>query len=189
MSLRTQNGDLAATRSRLAGMIPTVGRSVALISGMGVIAVLLLGATCWKKLLAEYRQYRLGLYLSVERTETPSRFFVILKNRSTQEYRFWELRNSWGWRSISILLKEGGAGKAEILRRKTRAWTRNFPSFSRIPPGQELKLAIDLRDGTWVVPQSVDLASKSYSVGVQIEIEFSAEAEKHGVFIGILESL
>jgi hypothetical protein len=125
------------------------------------------------------------LELEVSRLPSSNVVDVVIKNRSGENIRIWDIYNSWGWRSFTVFFRDQTSGKLYIVkRRQVTAWTVNVPVFVEIRPSESARFSLKLADGWWVLPDGLDLARKQYFVRVQLIGESSPEAAELGVFVG-----
>jgi hypothetical protein len=74
---------------------------------------------------------------------------LAIENVSPRPVRLWELHNSWGWPTLSILVRREDGGAIHTIRRAGREWTKNGPTFVALAPGGRLAVPIELGDGWW----------------------------------------
>src|SRR2546426_9491241 len=122
-----------------------------------LISLAAVGLYSRQHLVEQYYRWWPAYQLQVTRTEIQGRFVITLTNRTEQELRIWKFWNSWGWWTMAFRIKTANGVDALIQRTHTVEWTRNFPSYYRIDPNGQLKTEIDLHDGSWEIPATVDL--------------------------------
>lgn len=115
---------------------------------------------------------------------------IYFKNTSSVELRLWELWNSWGYWSISFELRDERAHSLyTIVRRRDTDFTRNFPSYFALAPGERHALYMDLGDGWWERDEAIaHLKDIPLSVRISYLVTPSQEADELGVFVGSVVS-
>ncbi|MBE9072208.1 hypothetical protein [Microcystis sp. LEGE 08355] len=127
----------------------------------------------------------LGNEMHLELTLHSNSLEVKILNTSSKEVRLWELENSWGWYSISLLLREDSDKQTQVIKRTSRDWTKNGPYFFVLSPGEARKIPLNTKDGWWDWNHGVsELKNKLISIRARLEIDPSPEAKKYSVFVG-----
>lgn len=117
------------------------------------------------------------------------RLVLTLVNSSSRPVRYWRAENSWGWFAVSIELRAGTEPRPRVVRRTQRDWTRNVPHFHTLAPGERDERELDLHDGWWDPPPSLELLRDSViEVRAVLHVGPSPEASKYGVFVGTVVS-
>ena len=113
-----------------------------------------------------------------------------IDNPSDTAVRVWDLGNSWGGASWSLLLRtDGAAGRTFTLRPANQIYSRNIPRFIEVAPKghHEIRLTPGAREWT-TGEDSSSLRSATIHVRAVLEIASSPEATTHNVAIGRVES-
>lgn len=110
---------------------------------------------------------------------------VTVSNTASQELRLWELENSWGWFSISFHLKGESDENIYIIKRSSRDWTRDGPSFFVLSPGETREIQLDIKDGWWDIDQAIaQLKDEPISVRASYQVDPTPESDEFDVFVG-----
>jgi hypothetical protein len=115
---------------------------------------------------------------------------LIVTNDGSDPLRIWEFSNSWGWDTISLLLRTPDSEKRYVLEPcTTTIWTVDFPGFEEIPASETAEIALDPGGKSWdPCPQAEALAEQPLLVKAVLEIPQSPEAEEFRIFVGRVES-
>jgi hypothetical protein len=113
-------------------------------------------------------------------------FGVVFTNSGSDALRLWDFENSWGWFSLSLVIR---ANQTYTIRREDRDWTKNIPSAFSVGSGEQHEIALDLSDGWWTPdPRSLDLNDQTLSIRAEYRVEPTPEASEQGVFTGAASS-
>jgi hypothetical protein len=69
-------------------------------------------------------------------------FHVLVTNNSEKPIRLWTDRFSWGYDNLSFEII-GDEGKVTKVSKKPREWTKNFPEWLSLGPGESYVLNVD----------------------------------------------
>lgn len=120
----------------------------------------------------------------------PDELVVRIENPTDAPIRVWELGNSWGGASWSVVVRvEGSEGAGFTLRPSNQGYTRNVPRFLTLPAGGvgEVRLAPSGRE--WTAGEDLSaLQTAELEVRVVLDIAPSPEASENGVAVGHVES-
>lgn len=127
---------------------------------------------------------RMGRQRSLEYRNAESHFAVVLRNTSDQPQRVWREWCSWGYFLLSFVVTDL-AGKAVAVRRPARVWTKNFPDFEEILPGESLVRDIYFGNDAW---ESFPRSEKADGNPFKLQAVFSSPADdqskEHNVWSG-----
>jgi hypothetical protein len=113
---------------------------------------------------------------------------VTVLNPTSSEIKLWELENSWGWDSFAFELRSESGGQVFTIKRATRDWTKNGPTFFVLAPGESRDLRFHINDGWWEIEDLSALKNKAIEVRAKLNISRTPEAEQYGVFVGTVLS-
>ncbi len=118
-----------------------------------------------------------------------SNLSVTVLNTSSQEFRLWELENSWGWFSFTLYLRGKTHEEVRIIKRISRDWTKNGPYFYILFPGESREIQLNVNDSWWDKPDNLSrLHDDSIYVCIVLNIDPSPEANEFDVFVGTIQS-
>ena len=111
-------------------------------------------------------------------------FHVILTNSSDTPKRIWKEWCSWGYFALSFELTDE-KGKIWTAKKKSRAWTRNYPDYCTVAPHESLVLDVDFMDAdVWDgLPRSSSI-SQNLKMRAIFEIEPDKESQQYSVWTG-----
>jgi hypothetical protein len=109
---------------------------------------------------------------------------VTVSNLSSSKVRLWDLENSWGWDSFSFELRSESAERLFAIKRKVREWTKNGPAYFVLSSGESRDLLFSIEDGWWEIEDLLAWKKKTILVRARLNVNWSAEAEHNGVFVG-----
>jgi hypothetical protein len=113
---------------------------------------------------------------------------VTVLNPASREIKLWELENSWGWNSFAFELRSESGGQVFTIKRATRDWTKNGPTYFVLAPGEGRDLRFHIDDGWWETGDLSALKNKAIEVRAGLNIGPSPEAEQYGIFVGTVFS-
>jgi hypothetical protein len=126
-----------------------------------------------------------GLKLLMNHHNFPTNVIVVVTNDAQREVRIWREENSWGWSSFYFTVRKHGSGKTlKIDRKHITTWTKNIPSYWSLPKGSGQVFSFNVLDGTWNIPEGVNLREAIHDVQATLHISPSVEAEKRKIFVG-----
>lgn len=120
-------------------------------------------------------------------------FHVIVTNTSDKPVRLWTDRFSWGYDNLSFDLIGDDGGVTHIAKRP-RDWTKNFPDWQVLAPGEVWVIDVDWfsDDGraSWENVPASDAAVKPKLVKLRAvyEVKPDAESKELGVWTGKVTS-
>lgn len=115
-------------------------------------------------------------------------FHVVVENTSSQPVNLWREWCSWGWYNLSFEIIDD-AGNATPLRKKMRAWTKNYPDSCTVAPGSYFVYTVDFDPKIWEKPP-LPREGKHHTVKLRavFGVRDDAEAREHGVWTGRVTS-
>jgi len=128
--------------------------------------------------------------MKIELSFSGSQIKLIFVNPSTSDVRIWELKNSWGWFAprFEIQQTSGDTTSATIVHTENVVWTRDVPSFVKVPAQGKYEVSVDLGDGQWDVVGQLPALNQPVRVRVRYNVETTPESSEHKVFTGTIES-
>jgi hypothetical protein len=115
-------------------------------------------------------------------------FHVVLQNRGIYEQRIWETWNSWGYFNLSFEVADS-TGKKWVVKKRDTGFTRNFPSFLTISPGQTYVFDVYFGDAhEWAGFPLRRGEENTVKMRALYSVPVSAEAKTSDVWTGHLES-
>jgi len=119
--------------------------------------------------------------------DKPDGFYVVLTNASGEPQVTWELRNSWGYQTISFEVTTAN-GKKFVLSRGPEEFTKNNPTTFAVQPGEHQVYAVHL-DKWWVSNPAFPKADETpITLKAVYQVSPTREAREHKVWTGRLES-
>jgi hypothetical protein len=121
-------------------------------------------------------------------SELPNRdFYVLLSNGSKQPQTVWEDWNSWGYYAISFELTTND-GKKYVLSKRQTGFTKNYPSWVVIEPGEHVVYPIHLNEWRETRPALPKTAELPITLKAIYEIAPTPESGQYKVWTGRVES-
>lgn len=121
---------------------------------------------------------------------TGEQFHVLVKNVSDAPLRIWTDRYSWGYDNLSFEVI-GDDGSVTAVKKKPREWSKNFPDWLQLQPGDSYVLTVNFSaKEIWENPP-VTLAGKKptlFKMRAVYEIQPDSQSTKHAVWTGKFES-
>lgn len=115
-----------------------------------------------------------------------TRFHVVVTNTSDKPQRLWREWCSWGYYNLSFVLKDAD-GRSIPLQKKVRGWTKNYPDWFELPPGEHYVIETQLSDAQWNMPAKAGEAGK-WQILALFHVEQDDAAKEHGVWTGRIVS-
>jgi hypothetical protein len=113
-----------------------------------------------------------------------SHFHVVLTNRSDKPLKIWDDNNSWGYYSLSFLLKDS-SGREYSAKRTPANFTRNLPVSLSIQPGRFHVIDVYFGDmDQWqgfVLPKN---GIEATTIAATFEINPTPESKTQNVWTG-----
>jgi hypothetical protein len=75
-------------------------------------------------------------------------FYVVLTNVGARPLRLWREWCSFGYYNLSFEVTDE-QGKIIKVTKKPRAWDKNYPDWTLVPPGDHLVFEVTLDESTW----------------------------------------
>ncbi len=114
---------------------------------------------------------------------------VTVLNTQIKEIRLWEPENSWGWYALFFQLSLDTTEIVQTIRRASREWTKDGPSFFVLQPGESKEMHFNIKDGWWELKKDfLSIKDKPIYIRAVLEIRHTPEAEETGVFTGTVYS-
>ncbi len=115
---------------------------------------------------------------------------MVVTNTSANPQRLWETWNSWGYYNLRFEVADKDGNVISTIKKKPRAWTRNFPSWVELAPGEHLVLDVDFDRERWVLPFSKEKRQGQFSLSMRAVFEIAADKETgvHKVWTGKISS-
>jgi hypothetical protein len=111
-------------------------------------------------------------------------FYVVVTNISDKQLRLWREWSSWGYYNLSFVIKDDD-GKTTVVKKGRQAWTRNFPDWTMIPPGDHLVFEVSFLSETWpTAPVPVQGKSRTVKMTAVFEIPEDKETKEYQVWTG-----
>jgi hypothetical protein len=83
-----------------------------------------------------------------DKSREPVDFLVLIENTSARDIAIYRQWNSWGYYSIHFVV-ESPDGKQKVIKKGTRAWTKNYPDCFRLPSGMTHAFPICFTSKEW----------------------------------------
>lgn len=109
---------------------------------------------------------------------------LVLSNQLKETVRVWQDWNSWGYYNITFELAVGDS--TYHIKKKSIIWTRNFPSFWLLKPGESHEFKPNLSREIWEgLPVGINGKGMLKAI---YQIEEDKETKEHKVWTGRIES-
>jgi hypothetical protein len=115
-----------------------------------------------------------------------SRFHVVVTNTSKQAQRLWRDWCSWGYYNLSLEQVDAN-GRAVPIKKGVRVWSKNYPDWFELPPGEHYVIEVQLTDTDWELPAKGSLAPKS-SLRAVYQIPEDDQTQERSVWTGRIVS-
>lgn len=115
----------------------------------------------------------------------PSRFYVILRNKTGEPQRLFEYWNSWGYQNISFYFYM--ADGVHVVTRKNQDFTHNFPSTYEVPGGETMVFPITF-DNWWHELPNIDEGESKVKMQVVYKCNPSFVAKEAKSWTGVVAS-
>ena len=132
----------------------------------------------------EYQNHRINLH------RKGTHFHVVITNVSDKPQRIWETWNSWGWYNLTFNMLDNRGNTLYTLKKKPRGWSKNFPSFIRLNPGECFIIDVYLKRSDWELPFLGKKREGDFEINLKAvyEIPQDDETKKNGIWTGKIES-
>ncbi len=107
---------------------------------------------------------------------------VTVHNPTDRPVRIWDRACSWGWGMLTLEVHQGGA--VVLLAPVEAVFTRNFPRWLVLDPGEDVVVSLGPGDPAWQLDGSTLADDAGFEVRAILSIEQSDEAVEHGVALG-----
>jgi len=125
---------------------------------------------------------------AIELYGSSQHFHVVITNVSDQPVRLWREWCSWGYFSLSFVATDED-GKSVTVSKKSRAWKKNFPDATIVPPGDHMVFEVTFEDAIWQnSPLPEQGRSRTVKLKAAYEVKGDEEAEKLAVWTGRVSS-
>lgn len=115
-------------------------------------------------------------------------FYVIVTNTSAKPLRLWKEWCSWGYYNLTFVSTDG-TGKKGIVKKLPRPWTKIFPDWLTIDPGDHMVFEVSFSETIW---QNAPLPPKGKSHKIKLKAVFEIgedeQSKIHEVWMGKLSS-
>lgn len=125
---------------------------------------------------------------------TTDHFHVLVTNVSNKTVRVWTDRYSWGYDNLSFEQIDE-AGNVTKIHKAPREWSKNFPDWLQLEPGETYVLNVDFYSerakGVWEnVPQADKPGGKAKLVKLRAVYAAQPEmySQQHGIWTGRIVS-
>ena len=116
------------------------------------------------------------------------RFHVVVTNVSARPVRLWREWCGWGYHALSFQVVDD-KGKPFVVRKKQRAWRKNFPDWTELGPGDPLVLEVDFDESLWQDPPLPQQdRSRKVKMRAVYEVTPDGESRAAGVWTGTVTS-
>jgi len=120
----------------------------------------------------------------VEYRDQATHFHVIVSNTSDKPQRIWREWCSWGYFGLVFKFTDEH-GKKWVAKKKSQAWTRNFPDWWTLDPHESFVIDVNFADtNTWAgfpLPKNGSLTVTMQGV---LEFKPDDDARRHDVWTG-----
>ena len=111
-------------------------------------------------------------------------FYVVVSNISQEPVRLWQEWCSWGYCTLSFTVIDAD-GKTIVVKKAERAYMRNFPDWTLVPPGDHMVFEVSFEKNIW---QNAPLPEKGSFRNVKMQAVFEIpedeDSKKRGVWTG-----
>lgn len=120
----------------------------------------------------------------IEYGDRTTHFHVIVSNTSEKPQRIWREWCSWGYYGLTFEFADE-RGKKWVAKKKPAIWTRNFPDWWTLAPGERLVLDVHFGDSEkWEGFPRPEHGSQAVTMQAVFEFKPGDESRKHEVWTG-----
>ena|ERR1041385_3304838 len=121
---------------------------------------------------------------SIENRGQESHFHVILSNVSDQPQRLWREWCSWGYSALSFEISDK-AGKTSMIKKRPKAWSKNYPDFCTLQPGETLVIDVYfLAQDVWDNFPKPRGEGEAFTIRAIYEVRSEEWSQKYSVWTG-----
>ena len=125
---------------------------------------------------------------SIELYMPSQHFYVVVTNVSRDPLKLWREWCSWGYYNLSFQTT-GPGGKTILIKKKPMEWTKNYPDWTLISPGDAMVFEVSLDEETWEnSPLPARNKNRDVKLTAVFEVRPDGESKQHGVWTGKAES-
>lgn len=116
-------------------------------------------------------------------------FYVVLQNVSKEPKRIFEYWNSWGYQNLSFYLSfsEEGSNHALVISRLDQDFTRNFPSYLTLAPGEEVVFPITFNE-QWSGLDHIPDGTSKVTLQAVYKTDPTFQSKANDIWVGIVAS-
>jgi len=117
-------------------------------------------------------------------------FHVVITNISAKPQRLWKTWNSWGWYNLTFEISDNQGNILHALKKKPRGWTKNYPSFVRLNPGEYFIIDVYLKKSDWELSFLDKEKEGNFEINLKTiyEISEDKETKEYNIWTGKIES-
>jgi hypothetical protein len=132
--------------------------------------------------------YREKTGRAIELYRPSQHFHVVVTNVSDEPIRLWREWCSWGYFNLSFEVTNGD-GRPIAVRKRDRAWDKNYPDWEIIPPGGHQVWDVTFDPTTWKdSPLPETPGSRAVSMRAIYGIRPDKETKEYGIWTGQVSS-
>jgi hypothetical protein len=95
-----------------------------------------------------------ALELLVSRTAESTGLIKVI-NRGEPEIKLWDWKQGYGETAYRLEMVFPTSGIHYIILKKTQSLPVNIPASIAVPKGTSIEIKFDIKDGTWLLPESL----------------------------------
>ena len=118
--------------------------------------------------------------------QAQSHFHVVVTNTSGKPQRLWQTWNSWGYYNLRFEVADAAGKVLYAIKKKPRAWTRNFPSWIELASGEPFVMDVSFDRESWTLPFLKDKRQGEFPLRMRAVFGNRADkqTEEHKVWTG-----
>ena len=126
---------------------------------------------------------------SIQSHGTDPHFHVVIRNVSAQPQRIWREWCSWGYFALSFQFTDQ-SGKEWVVKKKPRAWSKNYPDYVTLEPEESLVLDVYFTNATiWDgFPHPAGAVGEPFTMSAVFEVKPDDSSRKYSVWTGRVAS-
>ncbi len=116
-------------------------------------------------------------------------FPVVITNLSNRPLGVWREWCSWGYFNLSLEVRTSDGRKVQLEKKRDRGWTRNFPDWYTLDPGESVIRNIVLTDKDWKGIEDLKVTGNAkLFIRVVMDVSTTDESKEKGVWSGKIVS-
>jgi hypothetical protein len=102
-------------------------------------------------------------------------FHIVVKNTADKSVNLWREWCSWGYFNMTFEIDDG-AGRVVTIKKKPRDWTKNYPDWQTLRPGDYFVIPVEFDTNVWELPMAKQPGDKPREVRMRAVYEVNPDA-------------